>query len=77
LNALSLFLTPFVRLIHLFESDSSLLSGVYNEWQNLSDSINTQELDLDFKVKVYELINQRFEYAFHPAMAIANLLDPK
>ncbi|RIA84508.1 hypothetical protein C1645_832134 [Glomus cerebriforme] len=61
LDALSsFFLTPFVRLIHLFESDSSLLS----------------ELDSDFKMKVYDLINQQFEYAFHPAMAIANLLDP-
>ncbi|PKC09217.1 hypothetical protein RhiirA5_375638 [Rhizophagus irregularis] len=64
------------RLIHLFESDTSLLSGVYNEWQNLSNSVNMQKLDLDFKMKVYDLINQWFKYASHPAMAIANLLDP-
>ncbi|GBC25749.2 uncharacterized protein LOC113020255 [Rhizophagus irregularis DAOM 181602=DAOM 197198] len=76
LDALSSFLTPFVRLIHLFESDTSLLSGVYNEWQNLSNSVNMQKLDLDFKMKVYDLINQWFKYASHPAMAIANLLDP-
>jgi hypothetical protein len=61
----------------LFESDTSLLSGVYNEWQNLSDLVNAQELDSDFKMKVYDLISQQFEYAFHPAMVIANLLDPK
>ena len=41
------------------------------------DLVNAQELDSDFKMKVYDLINQWFEYAFHPAMAIANLLDPK
>jgi hypothetical protein len=77
LDDLASFLTPFVKLIRLFESDTPLLSHVYNEWQKLSDSVNELDLDSNFKIKVYDLINKRFEFAFHPAIAIANLLDPK
>ena len=46
---------------------------IFNATINVANvAYNAQELDSDFKIKVYDLINQRFEYAFHPAMAIAN-----
>ncbi|GES86127.1 zinc finger BED domain-containing protein 1-like [Rhizophagus clarus] len=76
LEALDYFLTPFVKLIRLFESDTPLLSYIYEEWRQIWESINAQVLDLNFKMKVHRLIDNRFEFAFHPAMAIANLLDP-
>ncbi|GBC07875.1 hypothetical protein RclHR1_07750002 [Rhizophagus clarus] len=76
LEALDYFLTPFVKLIRLFESDTPLLSYIYEEWRQIRESINAQVLDLNFKMKVHRLIDNRFEFAFHPAMAIANLLDP-
>ena len=73
---IDLFLTPFVKLIRLFESDTPLLSRIHSEWKKIQESVDAQELDSDFKKKVYDLIKNRFEFAFHPTMAIANLLDP-
>ncbi|GES99673.1 zinc finger BED domain-containing protein 1-like [Rhizophagus clarus] len=53
-----------------------LLSYIYEEWRQIRESVNAQVLDLNFKMKVHRLIDNRFEFVFHPAMAIANLLDP-
>ncbi|CAG8702176.1 12985_t:CDS:1 [Acaulospora morrowiae] len=77
LDKLASFLEPFIKLIFLFESDTLLLSHAYDEWQKLRELINIQNLELDFKSYIISLIDKRFEFAFHPAMAIANLLDPR
>src|SRR6185437_12765511 len=76
LEKLASFLMPFVRLICLFESDEPLLSHTHAEWQTLQETVNLCDLNLECKLKVLELIDKQFNFAFHPAMAIANLLDP-
>ena len=68
---------PFVRLIRLFESDEPLLSHAHSEWQTLQETVNLCDLNLECKLKVLELIDKQFNFAFHPAIAIANLLDPR
>ena len=77
LEALDYFLILFVKLICLFKLDTPLLSYVYEEWKQIWESVNAQVLDSNFKMRVHRLIDNRFEFAFHPAMAIANLLDLK
>ncbi|GES94190.1 uncharacterized protein LOC101240239 [Rhizophagus clarus] len=54
----------------------TITSCVYEERKQIQKSVNAQELDLNFKIRVHRLVDNRFEFAFHPAMAIANLLDP-
>ncbi|CAG8617492.1 11333_t:CDS:2 [Ambispora gerdemannii] len=69
-------LEPFVKLLKIFESDTSLLSRVYAEWNKLQITINNLDLDLLQKNEIKDLIDTQFEFAFHPTMALANLLDP-
>ncbi|CAG8495894.1 5660_t:CDS:2 [Scutellospora calospora] len=77
LEKLDSFLIPFVKLIHLFESDEPLLSHAHSEWEQIRKSIYLYNLNVEFKSKVVDLINKHFDFAFHLAISIANLLDPK
>ncbi|CAG8574159.1 828_t:CDS:2, partial [Scutellospora calospora] len=45
--------------------------------QQLQESINSYNLEIDFKTKVLKLINKQFEFAFYPTIVITNLLDLK
>ncbi|CAG8840860.1 11377_t:CDS:2, partial [Gigaspora margarita] len=65
------------EFIRVFESDEPLFSHVHSEWQLIQRSVDLCDLEFDFKSKVSELIDKRFNFVFHPAMAIANLLDSR
>lgn len=58
---------PFVKLIYVFEFDEPLLPHAQSEWQLLYESIDLYGSNFDFKLKVLDLIDNRFDFA------IANL----
>ncbi|CAG8741854.1 2022_t:CDS:2, partial [Ambispora leptoticha] len=70
-------LLKLLHFIKLFESDTPLLSYVYAEWNNLYLSVEELNLDLYHEEEIFNLITTRFKFIFHPALALANLLDPK
>ncbi|RIB22645.1 hypothetical protein C2G38_2173423 [Gigaspora rosea] len=50
-----------------------LVQPVETRWEPAKMQSNL----IDFKLRVLGLIDKRFDFVFHPAMAVANLLDPR
>ena len=75
LNVIIKIMEPMVIALKSFESDTSILSTVYSQFNNLIEQIN--QIDCDFSYELQEFIIKRWEYTYHPIMAIAYLLDPQ
>jgi hypothetical protein len=68
-------LQPIVIILKLFESDLSTLSSVYSNFSKIIRII--QEIPCDFNDQIQKLIEERWEYAYHKAMAVVYMLDPR
>jgi hypothetical protein len=75
LNIITKIMKPLVSTLKLFESDISILSTVYSYFKKIIDQIN--QIDCDLSDKLQEFITKRWEYAYHPIMMTAYMLDPQ
>jgi len=75
LNIITKIMQPMVSTLKLFESDISILSTIYSYFKKVMDQIN--QIDCDFSDKLQEFITKRWEYAYHPIMMTAYMLDPQ
>lgn len=75
LDIITKIMEPMVSTLKLFESDISILSTVYSYFKKVMDQVN--QIDCDFSNKLQEFITKRWEYAYHPIMMTAYMLDPQ
>src|SRR5829696_5108137 len=75
LDIITKIMKPMVSTLKLFESDISILSTVYSYFKKVMDQVN--QIDCDFSNKLQEFITKRWEYAYHPIMMTAYMLDPQ
>jgi Protein of unknown function (DUF 659)/hAT family C-terminal dimerisation region len=68
-------LEPMVVALKLFESDTSTLSTIYSHFNRLIKQIN--EISWSFSGNIQQLIQNRWEYSYHPIMMAAYMLDPR